>query len=131
MKDFVVPDEFKGSHIILIICVVLATIKTCCCFCCILKHKKSRERLFACCTPTPSQANVQQPNLIPYNAVLKVESLAKDLKKHFGKLVSMKLGKKLNSDSLLTTYFKDIEPGDINKLYNIYHDDFNFFHYDI
>ena len=66
MKDFVVPDEFKGSHVILIICVVLATIKTCLCFCCILKHKKSRERLFACCTPTPSQANVQQPNLIPY-----------------------------------------------------------------
>ena len=43
----------------------------------------------------------------------------------------MKLEKKLNSDSLLTTYFNDIEPGDINKLYNIYHDDFNFFHYDI
>ena len=72
-----------------------------------------------------------QPNLIPFNAVLKVESLAKDLKKHFGKLVKMKLEKKLNSDSLVTTYFKDIEPGDINKLYNVYQDDFNSFQYDI
>ena len=43
----------------------------------------------------------------------------------------MKLEKNLNSDSLVTTYFKDIEPGDINKLYNIYQDDFNFFQYDI
>ena len=43
----------------------------------------------------------------------------------------MKLEKNLNSDSLVTTYFKDIEPGDIDKLYNIYQDDFNFFHYDI
>ena len=72
-----------------------------------------------------------QPNLIRYNAVLKVESLAKDFMKHFGKLVKMKLEKKFNSDSLVTIYFKDIEPGDIHKLYNIYQDDFNFFHYDI
>ena len=43
----------------------------------------------------------------------------------------MKLEKKLNSDSLVTTYFKDIKPGDVNKLYNIYKDDFNFFQYDI
>ena len=43
----------------------------------------------------------------------------------------MKLEKNLNSDSLVTTYFKDIGPGDIDKLYNIYQDDFNFFHYDI
>jgi len=72
-----------------------------------------------------------QPNLILYNAVLKVESLSKDLKKHFGKLVNMKLEKKLNSDSLVTTYFKDIEPGDIDKLYKVYQDDFIFFQYDI
>ena len=72
-----------------------------------------------------------QPNLIRYNAVLKVESLEEDLKKHFRKFVKMKLEKKLNSDSLVTTYFKDIKPGDVNKLYNIYKDDFNFFQYDI
>ena len=71
-----------------------------------------------------------QPNLIRYDAIFKVESLAEDIQKFFHKSIPIKnMEEKPNSDSILDAYFKDIAPGDIAQLYQIYKEDFRFFHY--
>ena len=69
-----------------------------------------------------------RPDLISYDAILKVENLRQDFFTHFGKRLNGKIPK---SNSQFHHYYDSIPPRTMKKLLKIYQKDFKMFNYSL